>query len=422
MRNMAYNVPVMDYKSRSSQKSSPWKGSSRSSATQEAFPWKIMSWGLGSMRSYMYEPMYRLVLFLLKPVFLIARGPKSVYLRLTNREPDRDVESQLHGQTGKLESQIRALEEKLRSCKIAQENHNSDRLALQSQISDQKATIDVLEKLQDRHEAELAGWKAETAKHQVELDNLRRNYKELLAKEREAKEEVYNRLSKVLSSQLTDNNPNIADLSDMNRPTKLAEQFSELYDNEWTNAFGVLMKIRDDDFTVITKLLTILMDCYNECRQHAEKQLENAKCKISDQSGDVSAAANKSLKDERKKTVHLTLPFIHELVGRFLDTRHGQDLLKDKMLEVYVRRCTELCWLMVVQDPPMAIVIDVPQDLSYNKAYYKQYTKSGQLVNYVVWPAILNQDGGALMGKGVAQCCDVSEESKVIDQQAAMFE
>ena len=32
-------------------------------------------------------------------------------------------------------------------------------------------------------------------------------------------------------------NPNIADLSDTNRPTKIAEKFSELYDNEWTEAY-----------------------------------------------------------------------------------------------------------------------------------------------------------------------------------------
>ena len=32
-------------------------------------------------------------------------------------------------------------------------------------------------------------------------------------------------------------NPNITDLSDENRPTKLSEKFSELYDNEWTDAF-----------------------------------------------------------------------------------------------------------------------------------------------------------------------------------------
>ena len=31
-------------------------------------------------------------------------------------------------------------------------------------------------------------------------------------------------------------NPNIVDLSDNNRPTKLAEVFGEIYDNEWTDA------------------------------------------------------------------------------------------------------------------------------------------------------------------------------------------
>jgi len=40
-----------------------------------------------------------------------------------------------------------------------------------------------------------------------------------------------------MSQKLTDNNPNIADLSDKNRPTKLSERFSELYDNQWTDAF-----------------------------------------------------------------------------------------------------------------------------------------------------------------------------------------
>ena len=48
------------------------------------------------------------------------------------------------------------------------------------------------------------------------------------------------RLSKFTSNQLADNNPNIADLGDINRPTKLAEKFSELYDNEWTETFDLL--------------------------------------------------------------------------------------------------------------------------------------------------------------------------------------
>ncbi|WAQ99303.1 hypothetical protein MAR_023839, partial [Mya arenaria] len=45
------------------------------------------------------------------------------------------------------------------------------------------------------------------------------------------------RLSKLAGDKLTLDNPNITDLSESNRPTKLGEMYSELYDNEWTDAF-----------------------------------------------------------------------------------------------------------------------------------------------------------------------------------------
>ena len=43
-----------------------------------------------------------------------------------------------------------------------------------------------------------------------------------------------------MALKLNDNNPNIADLSDMNRPTNLAEKFSTLYDDQWTDAFDAV--------------------------------------------------------------------------------------------------------------------------------------------------------------------------------------
>ena len=57
---------------------------------------------------------------------------------------------------------------------------------------------------------------------------------------------------------MTDN-PNIADLSDSNRPTKLAESFSELYDNEWTNAFEELQKMAKIGDTDAVKCLFDLL-------------------------------------------------------------------------------------------------------------------------------------------------------------------
>jgi hypothetical protein len=55
------------------------------------------------------------------------------------------------------------------------------------------------------------------------------------------------------------NNPDIADLSDTNRPTKIAEKFSELYDNEWTEAFESLSKTeRSSEKRNIETLLDIV--------------------------------------------------------------------------------------------------------------------------------------------------------------------
>lgn len=47
-------------------------------------------------------------------------------------------------------------------------------------------------------------------------------------------------MSKVVGEKLTRDNPNITDLNDQNRPTKLGEMYGELYDNEWSDAFEAL--------------------------------------------------------------------------------------------------------------------------------------------------------------------------------------
>lgn len=70
---------------------------------------------------------------------------------------------------------------------------------------------------------------------------------------------IYFRLSRLASAHLTDSNPNITDLSDPNRPIRLAEMFSELYCNEWTDAFETLSKVgKYDDDEAVNILLTIV--------------------------------------------------------------------------------------------------------------------------------------------------------------------
>ena len=60
----------------------------------------------------------------------------------------------------------------------------------------------------------------------------------------------YFRLSQIAGNKLKHNNADIADLSDRNRPTCLAEKFSELYDNEWTDAYDHVTKSRDQESTI----------------------------------------------------------------------------------------------------------------------------------------------------------------------------
>lgn len=68
------------------------------------------------------------------------------------------------------------------------------------------------------------------------------------------------RLSRIAGDKLREDNPAITDLSDPNRPTKLGEVYSEIYDNEWTDAFEELQSAGYTEVEGITTLrLTLLV-------------------------------------------------------------------------------------------------------------------------------------------------------------------
>ena len=51
----------------------------------------------------------------------------------------------------------------------------------------------------------------------------------------------------------------------------------------------------------------------------------------------------------------------------------------------------------------MGLYSGVASDHKYDKTRYREYMKSGDYVDYIVWPCVLIQDGGNMMSKGVAQ-------------------
>lgn len=70
---------------------------------------------------------------------------------------------------------------------------------------------------------------------------------------------VFFRLSTATAAKVLDNNPNIADLSDPNRPQKLGEHMSQLYDDEWTDASEALESLDMNEEAVLQTLLQLLV-------------------------------------------------------------------------------------------------------------------------------------------------------------------
>ncbi|XP_045206665.1 uncharacterized protein LOC123558886 [Mercenaria mercenaria] len=237
---------------------------------------------------------------------------------------------------------------------------------------------------------------SEINKLKEEIDSLKGKNNELLT-----------RLSATASAKLTDDNPNIADLSDMNRPTKLSEQYSELYDNEWTDAFDALTKTEKGnkhEEESCKLLLDVLTTIYSECYERSKKSLQELTKALSSFNGmEVpSKVVLKAVKDDRKKNYSYTITKLREEVKPSL-----QSIITEKdtcFIANYIDKCITLCWLMAIQDPPVYIDVETHRhDAGLDTDRYKHYTQSGTAIDYIVWPVLYLHERGNILCKGIAQ-------------------
>ncbi|KAH3819082.1 hypothetical protein DPMN_120813 [Dreissena polymorpha] len=220
--------------------------------------------------------------------------------------------------------------------------------------------------------------------------------------------ETKTRLSRTMGDKLTDNNPAITDLSDKNRPVKLAERYSELYDNEWTDSFEIIHKVYRDERNTVAQLLKILMDVAEFCRTESQKQFKTIRAAIAgENTGDtpLPKPVEKQLRDCRKVMAEkagytCTLFKMYMTKLRQSTSSVARDAL---IVPAYLKEAFTLCWLMCVQDPP--VVFDEPPKHgdTLKSELYKSYTRDGTCVDFLVWPALLLHDGGPVLYRGVAQ-------------------
>ncbi|KAH3839009.1 hypothetical protein DPMN_112428 [Dreissena polymorpha] len=338
-----------------------------------------------------------------------------IYKRASAELQTRDQEiRQLHAknehaaaQYDKSKDNIEQLKQQIRNERQASNAREHD---LQSSINDLTNQNEDLKKKIEKNKTSKQALAQVTTKHEQIVDRLNSDAAKLrqeIYELKQANDDLKNRLSAVFGAKLQDNNPDIADLSDPNRSMKLAERFSELYDNEWTNCFEVLTKQKNIvEKKAIGQMLQACLTIYQDCSTNASNDLKTLTQALDRFDGETDIRLVKDLKEKRKRRFQddiqrLRQPIEQKIIAVF------KEKTNEKNVEEFWLKCIELCWLMVIQDPPVSMDARTSQlGEIFDGTVYRHYTKSGKYVEFIVWPALRLTETGSLLYKGVAQGTD----------------
>lgn len=248
--------------------------------------------------------------------------------------------------------------------------------------------------------------------HRTMTDSTYRRNRERTREEMEAEiNELRMRLSSIAGSKLKDGNPSLVDLNDPNRPTRIAEQYRELYDNEWTNALEELIKSGEKEAQAILKLGNILQNTYDITKRLSEEStvrmtdviktdLENIghtnDKQPSEPRKDISNSITAHVKAIRKENADMSIESVQNYCRQQLRMGYSS------FVEKFAMKCARLTWLMNVQDPPLVLKW-AKEGESFDSKYFNEFTTSGDIVVFTSWPALLIQENGAILAKGTAQ-------------------
>ncbi|VDI48720.1 Hypothetical predicted protein [Mytilus galloprovincialis] len=221
------------------------------------------------------------------------------------------------------------------------------------------------------------------------------------------------KLSMVAGRKMKDNNPSIADLSDPNRPERLVEQFREIYDNAWTDVLDHLTEHKDvTDAEAVKEIVNVLQAIHNQCKDQMNGKKQSI-IKIIGYPEDTLERQYTGDKEGHDPTVKIIKDLVQASANR-ISAEVIQEIKKCPVVEdilrkgggkseIFVNKCSLLCLFMVVQDPPVVLDFSCQPGDPFNKDMFTPFTSSGEVVDYLVWPLMYLNQGGAIMSKGIAQ-------------------
>ncbi|VDH96795.1 Hypothetical predicted protein [Mytilus galloprovincialis] len=236
--------------------------------------------------------------------------------------------------------------------------------------------------------------------------------------------ELSSRLSGITSQQIADGEI-FTEIGDQNKPRRLGQRFSEVFEDTWSNAYEVLKpkkpesKKEDEkeemDEKTIEILQTVVKVIYEFCKKTADSQVNklmmgmtppifdpmNTK-KETKGDDDTVAKTEKMAKDYRKAVAPATIPILKQnILTQELQGKVLKDISIGKELKEYVDNCVNLIWYMCIQQPPMEIVWGNRGE-KFNKEMFRFSGKKGTKFRLTVWPAVLYFKDGGLAAPGYA--------------------
>ncbi|KAL3879287.1 hypothetical protein ACJMK2_031588 [Sinanodonta woodiana] len=258
---------------------------------------------------------------------------------------------------------------------------------------------------------------------------------ETISKLTKEKDDIHKRFSEIVTDRLTHDNTDIVDLSDEHRPVKLSEKMAEIYNYQWTEALDELQDNGFKEGDTVQLLLKILIEAHLACKEvtwnrYLKVTEECSRIKLpwqleSEAKGkENGVVVNVDLTLDQKRHIKQICfgtskgveSKIRTILIKVVEVKTNIHVEHMKKTRKYLEDCIELCWRMTMQEKPMYLDTSVAiQDgqKHFDNEKFRSYTKTGQYVDFVVWPALYLFEGGPLIERGIAQGSHETESQSV---------
>ncbi|VDI07775.1 Hypothetical predicted protein [Mytilus galloprovincialis] len=213
-------------------------------------------------------------------------------------------------------------------------------------------------------------------------------------------------------------------------PTQMAKQCCVIYDVNWSEAFSQAKQHFVDDkedeeiIKDIATLTQLVFDYFKIKVTNQVKQMTTVMTKIvtepiivKQKSSRTPASTTKSLNTTEKEyktvlpyarlavrdTIRFSLPVLMKEFTATQISRQLKPYLSLDKVNNFIENCSQFSWNINVMETPMVLVW--PTDATKDKLfhYFRYFTKFGTDFDHGVWPALLLNEDGPTMVRGVVQ-------------------